>query len=158
MKFADFAKALGVAVFVLVVAIAASFPMVAVYAYLIEPGHPPEFYTEAANWIAPWSSYVLGPIVFFACNYWLAKTGRVQFPLRFAALTIGCYVLVDLGSGRFGPFQYRRGYVTAYTAESGGANGQFLWFSEICATFMPLLASAKARNSLQRETTAQSFG
>ena len=97
MKFADFAKALGVAVFVLVVAIAASFPMVAVYAYLIEPGHPPEFYTEAANWIAPWSSYVLGPIVFFACNYWLAKTGRVQFPLRFAALTIGCYVLVDLG-------------------------------------------------------------
>ena len=71
--------------------------MVAVYAYLIEPGHPPEFYTEAANWIAPWSSYVLGPIAFFVCNYWLLKTDRVQFPLRFAALTIGCYVLVDLG-------------------------------------------------------------
>ena len=96
MNFAESLKALGVAVFVLVFTIAASFPMVAVYAYLIEPGHPPEFYTEAANWIAPWSSHILGPIAFFACNYWLVKTGRVRFPLRFAASTIGFYLLVDL--------------------------------------------------------------
>ena len=97
MKFAEIAIALGVAVFVLIFTLAASFPMVAVYAYLIEPGHPPEFYTEAANWIAPWSSYVLGPIAFFVCNYWLVKSSRVQFPLRFAAMTIGFYLLVDLG-------------------------------------------------------------
>ncbi len=56
MNFAEFTKALGVSLFVLVLTLAASFPMVAVYAYLIEPGHPPEFYSEAANWIAPWSS------------------------------------------------------------------------------------------------------
>lgn len=97
MKVAEFAIALGVAVFVLVFTMAASFPMVAVYAYLIEPGHPPEFYSEAANWIAPWSSYILGPIAFFCCNYWLVKSGRVQFPLRFAASTVGFYLLVDLG-------------------------------------------------------------
>lgn len=97
MNLAEFAKALGVAIFVLVLTIAASFPMVAVYAYLIEPGHPPEFYSEAANWIAPWSSYILGPIVFFCCNYWLLKTGRVRFPLQFAASTIGFYVLIDWG-------------------------------------------------------------
>lgn len=96
MNFAESLRALGVAVFVLVFTMAASFPMVAVYAYLIEPGHPPEFYTEAANWIAPWSSHILGPIAFFACNYWLVKTGRARFPLRFAALTIGFYLLVDL--------------------------------------------------------------
>ena len=96
MTFAEYARALGVAVFVLAFTLAASFPMVAVYAYLIEPGHPPEFYSEAANWIAPWSSYILGPIAFFACNYWLVKTGRVRFPLRFAASTIGFYVLIDL--------------------------------------------------------------
>ncbi len=96
MNFAESLRALGVAVFVLVFTIAASFPMVAVYAYLIEPGHPPEFYTEAANWIAPWSSHILGPIAFFACNYWLVKTGRARFPLRFAASTIGFYLLVDL--------------------------------------------------------------
>ncbi|MCY3688921.1 MAG: hypothetical protein OXG90_08060 [Gammaproteobacteria bacterium] len=97
MKFVELAIALGVAVFVLVFTLAASFPMVAVYAYLIEPGHPPEFYTEAANWIAPWSSHILGPIAFFCCNYWLLKSGRVQFPMRFAASTIGFYLLVDLG-------------------------------------------------------------
>lgn len=97
MNFAEYAKALGVAVFVLVLTLAASFPMVAVYAYLIEPGHPPEFYSEAANWIAPWSSYILGPIAFFGCNYWLLKTGRVRFPLRFAAATIGFYLFIDLG-------------------------------------------------------------
>ena len=96
MNFAESLKALGVAVFVLVFTIAASFPMVAVYAYLIEPGHPPEFYSEAANWIAPWSSHILGPIAFFACNYWLVKTVRARFPLRFAASTIGFYLLVDL--------------------------------------------------------------
>ncbi|MXX05158.1 MAG: hypothetical protein F4Z71_00175 [Gammaproteobacteria bacterium] len=97
MKFVELAIALGVAVIVLIFTMAASFPMVAVYAYLIEPGHPPEFYTEAATWIAPWSSYILGPIAFFCCNYWLVKSGRVQFPLRFAASTIGLYLLVDLG-------------------------------------------------------------
>ncbi|MXY89512.1 MAG: hypothetical protein F4Y89_03120 [Gammaproteobacteria bacterium] len=97
MKLAEFAIALGVAVFVLVFTLAASFPMVAVYAYLIEPGHPPEFYSEAATWIAPWSSYILGPIAFFCCNYWLVKSGRVQIPLRFAASTIGFYLLVDWG-------------------------------------------------------------
>lgn len=96
MNFAESLRALGVAVFVLVFTMAASFPMVAVYAYLIEPGHPPEFYTEAANWIAPWSSHILGPIAFFTCNYWLVKTGRARFPLRFAATTIGFYLLVDL--------------------------------------------------------------
>ena len=96
MNFAESLKALGVAVFVLVFTIAASFLMVAVYAYPIEPAHPPEFYTEAANWIAPWSSHILGPVAFFVCNYWLVKTGRARFPLLFAASTIGFYLLVDL--------------------------------------------------------------
>lgn len=73
MKPIDYVKALVVAVAVLAITLAASFPMVAFYAYFIEPGHPQEFYNAAAQWIAPWTSYILGPLCFFAFNYWLAR-------------------------------------------------------------------------------------
>ena len=98
MKPSDFVIALGVAVAVLVITLAASFPMVAFYAYFIEPGHPQAFYSEAAQWIAPWSSHVLGPLAFFGLNYWLAKRNPRRNAMLFAAVTIGLYVIVDFGS------------------------------------------------------------
>jgi hypothetical protein len=64
MRAVDYLKALGVAVATLAITLAAGFPMVAFYAYFIEPGHPQEFYNEAAQWIAPWSSHILGPLAF----------------------------------------------------------------------------------------------
>ncbi len=96
MKAIDYVKAIGVALATLVFAMAASFPMVAVYAYLIEPGHDQAFYTEAAQWIAPWSSYILGPITFFALNYLLAKRSPDRNPLLFAAMTILGYLVIDI--------------------------------------------------------------
>jgi hypothetical protein len=54
MNLSDVFKAIGVAFLVLVITLAASYPMVAFYAYVIEPGHPQSFYTDAAQWIAPW--------------------------------------------------------------------------------------------------------
>jgi hypothetical protein len=95
MKTSDFMKALGVAVATLVITLVASFPMVAVYAWLIEPGHPPEFYTDAAQWIAPWSSHVLGPLVFFAFNFWLARRNAERNAVLFAVATVVLYVVVD---------------------------------------------------------------
>lgn len=75
-----------------------SIPMVAVYAYLINPGHPQEFYNQAATWIAPWSSHVGGPLLFF----WLNRRGAVRNPQRnavaFAWATIVSYVAIDLMS------------------------------------------------------------
>jgi hypothetical protein len=91
----DYLKALGVAVAALAITLAASFPMVAFYAYFIEPGHPQEFYNEAAKWIAPWSSHILGPLVFFAFNYWLARQSPERNAMLFAAATIVFYVIVD---------------------------------------------------------------
>ena len=91
----DYLKALGVAVAALAITLAASFPMVAFYAYFIEPGHPQEFYNEAAQWIAPWSSHILGPLVFFAFNYWLARQSPERNAMLFAAATIVFYVIVD---------------------------------------------------------------
>ena len=94
----DFVKALGVAIAVLVITLAASFPMVAFYAFVIEPGQPQEFYNEAAQWIAPWSSHILGPIAFFAFNFWLAKRSPRRNAMLFAAATIVLYAVVDLST------------------------------------------------------------
>lgn len=98
MKGADFLKALGVAIATTVITLAASFPMVAFYAFFIEPGHPQDFYTAAAQWIAPWSSHVLGPLVFFAFNFWLARRSPARNAMLFAAATIVLYVIVDLST------------------------------------------------------------
>lgn len=95
MKAIDYLKAAGVAFSTLAFTMAASFPMVAVYAYFIEPGHEQEFYTEAAQWIAPWSSYILGPITLFAFNYWLAKKSPERNAIAFAVSTIVAYLIID---------------------------------------------------------------
>jgi len=92
----DYLKALGVALATLFVTLAASFPMVAVYAYFIEPGHDQAFYNAAAQWIAPWSSYIFGPILFFAFNFWLARRSPARNAIAFAISSIVLYVAVDL--------------------------------------------------------------
>ena len=97
MSGGDFLKAFGAAFAVLVLTLAASYPMVAVYAWLVAPGQPQEFYISAAQWIAPWSSHVLGPILFFAFNYWLARRRPEHNAAVFAAVSIAAYVLIDLG-------------------------------------------------------------
>jgi hypothetical protein len=97
MRPLDYLKALGVGFATLVVTLAASYPMVAFYAYFIEPGHPQEFYTAAAQWIAPWSSYVLGPIVLFCFNYWMAKRVPRRNAMLFAVATVVAYIAVDFG-------------------------------------------------------------
>ena len=94
----DFLKAFGIAFAVLVLTLAASYPMVAVYAWLVAPGQPQEFYIAAAQWIAPWSSHVLGPVLFFAFNYWLARRRPERNALAFAAASIAAYVLIEAGS------------------------------------------------------------
>ncbi len=95
MKFKEYIQALGVAIVSIIITVIISFPMVAFYAYLIEPGHDQEFYNEAAQWIAPWSSYILGPIVFFLFNYCLSKRSQKRSTTAFATATIAFYVIVE---------------------------------------------------------------
>ena len=72
--------------------------MVMFYATLIEPGHPNELYVAAAQWIAPWSFHILGPIVFLAFNYWLARSSPRRNAMWFAAATILSDVIIELGT------------------------------------------------------------
>jgi hypothetical protein len=98
MKPMDYLKALGVALFVMTCTLFFAFPMVAFYAYVIEPGHPQEFYSKAAQWIAPWSSHVLGPLLFFGLNFRLARSRPERNAMAFAIATIVAYVVIDAGS------------------------------------------------------------
>lgn len=98
MRPSDFAKALGVALATLAITLAATFPMVAFYAFFIEPGRPQDFYNDAAQWIAPWSSYILGPICFLLFNYWMARRSPQRNAFFFAAATVVFYAVIDLGT------------------------------------------------------------
>ena len=91
-------KAASVGLAVMILTMVASFPMVAAYAYLIEPGHPREFYSAAAMWIAPWSSHLLGPVLFLWFNFALARRRPDRNAIAFATATIVLYALIDAGS------------------------------------------------------------
>ena len=97
MKPMDYMKAAGLAFLVIVVTMALSFPMVFAYATFVEPGRPQAFYNEAALWIAPWSSHIFGPVLFFGLNYLMARRRPERNALAFAAATIILYVLIDFG-------------------------------------------------------------
>lgn len=132
MKPIDYLKAAAVGVAVMALTVAASFPMVAFYATYVEPGHPQSFYNQAATWIAPWSSHVLGPILFFAFNYWLARRNLDRNPITFAAATIALYLLIDFGmmlpfmpaSAFFSPIVALSMIAKAIGAVSGGLIGK----------------------------------
>lgn len=96
MTTTDLAIAAGIAIFVLVFTMAASFPMVAFYATFVEPGHPPEFYSNAALWIAPWSSYILGPIAFSLGTFWCVRKFCISKPILFSVASIVMYFVIDM--------------------------------------------------------------
>jgi hypothetical protein len=92
----DVVKAIGVALALMALNVAAAFGVVAFYSYVIEPGHDVAFYEAAARDIAPWSSVVAGALLVFAAMAWLAwrRAGRNGY--MFAAAVTAVYAVVDL--------------------------------------------------------------
>lgn len=101
MKFIDLAKAFGIASALLVINVLVAIFVVTVYAYLIEPGHPQEFYEKAAMRIAPLCSHIAGTALFFAAGYFFTRRKPEQNGLMFATVVTGFYAIIDAASVGF---------------------------------------------------------
>ncbi|MDH3492408.1 MAG: hypothetical protein OEM82_02575 [Acidobacteriota bacterium] len=85
-------KLVGATLIYLIVNVAISVLVVAVYAYLINPGQPNEFYDEFAQFIAPYSSVVAGmPLMFIWC-WWLSKWWNLKSIVGIWII----YLIIDL--------------------------------------------------------------
>jgi hypothetical protein len=92
----DYIKALGVALLLMVLNVAASFAVMAVYGYLIDPGHGADYYESAAQRIAPWSSVFAGALLFFAAAWLFGARKPARPALTFALTFTAIYTLIDL--------------------------------------------------------------
>ncbi len=94
-KSVDALKALVVAIVVMAINVAISYVVIAVYAYVINPGHEDAYYEAQVPVIAPWSSVVAGVFLFFGAAYLFAKRRPERNALWFAvAIWVG-YLLVE---------------------------------------------------------------
>jgi hypothetical protein len=93
MTLVRLASLVGVALLVLVVNVAMSFLYMVVYGYLINPGHPKEYYDEHVKVAAPYCSIVAGIPLFFLAGLWAAGWwGGIK-----AALVVWlAYAIIDL--------------------------------------------------------------
>ena len=99
MKPTDYLKAAGVGLAVMALTLAVSFPAVFVYGALDKSGpHDQAYFNHTATFVAPWCSYVGGPILFFIFNWLLARRRPQRNALLFAAATYVFYLLIDGGS------------------------------------------------------------
>jgi hypothetical protein len=101
MSTLDYCRAVAIGFAVFAGTLLLSIPLVAAYAMFINPGHPPEFYRGAAMWIAPWSSHLGGPMLFFWLTRRQTRRHPQTHPIAFAGTTIGSYAGIDLLSVPF---------------------------------------------------------
>ena len=95
MKPIDVAKALGLAVAILVLDLACAFAAVTLWAALVEPGHSQAYYVAAAPAISTASTRICGPLL-FAASIWLFSRRRpARNPWLFALTTLVLYLLLD---------------------------------------------------------------
>lgn len=92
----DYAKAFLTAIALLIVNVAISYVVVAVYAYLIEPGHENAFYEAAAQEIAPWSSVIFGILLFFLAGRYFARRNPERNGIVFALAIAASYAAIDI--------------------------------------------------------------
>ncbi len=95
-KAIDVIKAAGVTILLMAINVAVAIGVVAIYAYVIEPGHDNAFYEAAALDISPWSSVFAGAPIFFAGLYLFTKWRPQRDAIKFAIAVVAIYTMLDL--------------------------------------------------------------
>jgi hypothetical protein len=95
MRRIDYLKAAGTALLLLILNVAISFPVVGAWRALFEPTSPPQ---AVALRVAPWSSHLIGPILFFAAAWLLARRRPERNALAMAIAICAFYVLLEAAS------------------------------------------------------------
>lgn len=96
MSVLDVAKAVGVALLLMGVNVAAAFGVMAVYSHVIAPGRDMAFYQAAAEGIASWSSVIIGAMLFFAAAWFFAPRRPARNALAFAGAFALIYTSLDV--------------------------------------------------------------
>jgi hypothetical protein len=91
----DYLKATGVAILVLVLNVLIAVLVVFAYSVFIDPGHPREYYNEAALRIAPWCSHIAGTALFFVAGYFFARRRPERNGFLFAVNFSVLYAVID---------------------------------------------------------------
>jgi hypothetical protein len=89
------ASLIGVALLVMVLNVAMSILYMVVYSYLIDPGHPKEYYEEHIKVAAPYCSIVAGIPLMFLAGWWVGRWWEPEFAIKAAFAVWLVYVLID---------------------------------------------------------------
>lgn len=99
MTLVRLASLVGVGFLVMVVNVAMSVLYMVIYGYLINPGHPKEYYDEHIKVAAPYCSIVAGIPLMFLAGLWVAGWGGTggQLGVKGALIVWLAYAVIDLG-------------------------------------------------------------
>jgi hypothetical protein len=87
---------IGAALFGMIVNIGLSILYIALYSYIINPGHGEKFYQEYAVKVVPYCAIITGvPVLYFVCR-WIAGKWESDFAIKAALSVWLVYALVDL--------------------------------------------------------------
>lgn len=86
----------GVAVLVLVANVACSVLYMVVYGYVIDPGHPEQYYHDHIQAAGPYCSIVAGIPLFFAAGWWVTGWWRRALGMQPAWVVWLAYATIDL--------------------------------------------------------------
>ncbi|MBK6702913.1 MAG: hypothetical protein IPG56_03435 [Caulobacteraceae bacterium] len=99
MQLADYLKAFATGIAVLALNLLTLVLIVFGYSQFIEPGHPREFYSEAAPRLGSISAPIAGALLMFVFVLLLSTRRRQRNAYAFAAVTFISYFAVDTAMG-----------------------------------------------------------
>ena len=99
MQVWDYIKAFATGFAVLALNLLTLVALVFGYSQFIAPGHPPEFYTEAAPRLGAWSGPIAGALLMFVFIWLLSRRRPHRNSYAFAAATFVSYAAIDIALG-----------------------------------------------------------